>query len=212
MRKFAALAFTLILSVGIAGAQNSAGNNDSDKGGGGQTTVAEKHKVTLEERIKRQYARIDRAVGEGKISADKAGALKNNLAGIENNIASMKQASGGSLNEEQRINIMNLLKQNFNQIVTAAGAGTEQEQGAGTLGPEWQPGKDGAQNPKALLQQMKAQEKRALRQQRQQAMQTLEQQQLQYEKEMINNLGKQKPAIEESKSELQQVRQQAGAN
>ena len=170
------------------------------------------HHLSLAARIKRQYARIDQAVGEGKISPDKAGELKANPAGIENNIAAMKQAGGGTLNKEQIISTANQLKQSFNQILTAAGAGSEVEEGADVLGPTWKAGQDGAQDPKALLKQMKSQEKRALRQQRQAAMQALEQQQLQYEKEMINTLGKQKPAIEESKSQLQQVRQQAGAN
>lgn len=212
MRLRATAALALVILLGAAA--NAAQAQGKANGSKGEAAEAQKqnHKVTLEARIKKQYARIDTAVKDGKISADKADELRANLADIENSIASMKQAGGGSLNAEQHTQVANLLKQSFNQIVTASGAGTEVEQGADVLGPTWKTGKDGAQDPKALLKQMKSQEKRALRQQRQAAMQALEQQQLQYEKDMINTLGKQKPAIQDSKSQLQQVRQQSGAN
>jgi hypothetical protein len=113
---------------------------------------------------------------------------------------------------EQLKQVLNALSQNANQISTALGAGTSEEAGADALGPNWKPGKDGAQDPKALLKQMKKQEARELRQERQANEQILEQQQLDYEKEVISNLGQQKPAIQKKKNQLEEVRKENNAN
>ena len=59
---------------------------------------------------------------------------------------------------------------------------------------------------------MKAQEKRALRQEKQANEQALEQQQLDYEKEVIYNLSQQKAAVQKKKKELENVRKESGAN
>lgn len=62
------------------------------------------------------------------------------------------------------------------------------------------------------MKKMKAQEARELRQEKQVNEQTLEQQQLDYEKEVVNSLGQQRPAIQKKKNELEEVRKESGAD
>lgn len=163
-------------------------------------------------RVKRQLKRIQSGLDSGKLTAEQADKLRLLVNKVSSDAKAMRDQNGGALKDEQLVQVKSNLDQTFNQIETALGAGTKLPEDGSALGPKWKAGEDGAQDPKALLKQMKAQEKRALRQERQNNMQMLEQQQLDYEKEVVNKLGQQRPAIQEKKQELQNVREQAGAN
>lgn len=162
-------------------------------------------------RIKRQYRRIELGLKRGKLTEAQAEKLRVMVMSVENDLKSKRDASG-NLNEEQEKQIQNALNQNFNQINTALGMGTSMIEGKDTLGPEWKPGPDGAQDPKALLKKMKAQQTRMLRQEKQQNEQMIEQQELDYEKEVVHNLSNQKESIQKKKNELENVRKESGAN
>ena len=163
-------------------------------------------------RIKRQHKRIDAALKNGQLSEQQANRLHMDVANIENRAKIERLQNGGELNPQQHTTIENLLNQSGNQIETAMGVGTAVPAGANPLGPNWQPGPDGAQDPDALKKKLKAQERRALRQEKQANMQAIEQQQLQYEKEVVNSLGEQKTKIKQEKEELENARNKSGAN
>lgn len=163
-------------------------------------------------RIKRQQKRIDVALKNGQLSEQQANRLHMDVANIENRAKTERLQNGGELNPQQHTTIENLLNESLNQIETAIGVGTAVPSGANPLGANWQPGPDGAQDPDALRKKLKAQERRALRQEKQANMQAIEQQQLQYEKEVINNLGDQKTKIKQEKEQLENVRNNSGAN
>ena len=82
MRLRATAALALVILLGAAA--NAAQAQGKANGSKGEAAEAQKQnrKVPLETRIKKQYARINKAVKDGKISADKAGELKANLADI----------------------------------------------------------------------------------------------------------------------------------
>lgn len=163
-------------------------------------------------RIKRQHKKIDAALKNGQLNEQQANQLHMDVANIENRVKNERQQNGGELNPQQHTTIENLLNQSSNQINTTMGVGTAVSAGANPLGPNWQPGPDGAQDPDALKKKLKAQEKRALRQEKQANMQAIEQQQLQYEKEMVNSLSTQKKKIQQEKEQLENVRNNSGAN
>jgi hypothetical protein len=163
-------------------------------------------------RIKRQQKRIDTALKNGQLSEQQANRLHMDVANIENRAKIERLQNGGELNSQQHTTIENLLNESLNQIETAIGVGTAMPAGANPLGANWQPGPDGAQDPDALKKKLKSQERRALRQEKQANMQAIEQQQLQYEKEVINNLGDQKMKIKQEKEQLENARNNSGAN
>lgn len=166
----------------------------------------------VDARLQRQFKRIDHGLKNGKLTQQQADNLRTLVIKVQNDVKTKRAGNSGKLNAEQLKQVLNALSQNANQISTALGAGTSEEAGADALGPNWKPGKDGAQDPKALLKQMKKQEARELRQERQANEQILEQQQLDYEKEVISNLGQQKPAIQKKKNQLEEVRKENNAN
>jgi len=166
----------------------------------------------VDARLQRQFKRIDHGLKNGKLTQQQADNLRTLVINVQNDVKTKRAGNSGKLNAEQLKQVLNALSQNANQISTALGAGTSEEAGADALGPNWKPGKDGAQDPKALLKQMKKQEARELRQERQANEQILEQQQLDYEKEVISNLGQQKPAIQKKMNQLEEVRKENNAN
>ena len=178
----------------------------------GQSMVGKAKKDNINARIKRQHKKINAALKNGQLNEQQANRLQMDVANIENRVKNERQQNGGELNPQQHTTIENLLNQSSNQINTAMGVGTAVSAGANPLGPNWQPGPDGAQDPDALKKKLKAQEKRALRQEKQANMQAIEQQQLQYEKEMVNSLSTQKKKIQQEKEQLENVRNNSGAN
>jgi hypothetical protein len=179
----------------------------------GQSMAGKAKKAdNINARIKRQHKKINAALKNGQLNEQQANRLQMDVANIENRVKNERQQNGGELNPQQHTTIENLLNQSSNQINTAMGVGTAVSAGANPLGPNWQPGPDGAQDPDALKKKLKAQEKRALRQEKQANMQAIEQQQLQYEKEMVNSLSTQKKKIQQEKEQLENVRNNSGAN
>ncbi len=163
-------------------------------------------------RLRRQSKKIDAALKNGQLSEQQANRLHMDVANIANRAKNERLQNGGELNPQQHTTIENLLNQSLNQIETAMGVGTAVPAGANPLGANWQPGPDGAQDPDALKKKLKAQERRALRQEKQANIQAIEQQQLQYEKEVINSLGEQKTKIKQEKEQLENARNNSGAN
>lgn len=178
----------------------------------GQSMAGKAKKDNINARIKRQHKKIDAALKNGQLNEQQANQLHMDVANIENRVKNERQQNGGELNPQQHTTIENLLNQSSNQINTTMGVGTAVSAGANPLGPNWQPGPDGAQDPDALKKKLKAQERRALRQEKQANMQAIEQQQLQYEKEMVNSLSTQKKKIQQEKEQLENVRNNSGAN
>ena len=203
----------LILATVMLGQISQPGFCKPSAGDDGEGQTHKHGKATTPDmRVKKQFKRIEMGLKSGKLTEAQANKLRNLVSAVEQDIKAKRAANGGELKEEEKVRIENVLKQNANQINTALGAGTSLGEGPDVLGPEWKPGPDGAQNPKALLKQMKAQEKRALRQEKQANEQALEQQQLDYDKEVIYNLSQQKAAVQKKKKELENVRKESGAN
>lgn len=178
----------------------------------GNLAFASKNAMDPATRIKRQYLRIESGVKDGSLSQDVASKLKSNVSQIEIDFNAKRQAAGGRLNPEDMKTIQSQLNENSDQIETAEAGGTKKVSSSKALGPKWTPGPDGAQNVKSLKKQMKAEEKRELRQERQALEQKLEGQQLDYEKQMVEKLGEQRPEIQKKKSDLQEIRQESGAD
>lgn len=190
------MALALALSLVFAGNQAFASRNAMDPA----------------TRIKRQYLRIENGVKDGTLSQDVAAKLKQNVSQIESDFNAKRQADGGKLNPEDMKTIQSQLNENSDQIETAEGGGTKKVNSSNSLGPKWTPGPDGAQNTKSLKKQMKAEEKREVRQEKQALEQKLEGQQLDYEKQMVEKLGEQRPEIQKKKSDLQDIRKESGAD
>lgn len=169
-------------------------------------------KDVLAGRIKRQHYRINHAFKSGFITDDQAKELAGAVDQIAAEVEQLRQANGGQLKPEQFKQIENSLNQSSDQIKTAAESGNAEVQSGKVLGPTWTKGPDGAQNPKKLKNQMKAENRRELRQERQNTEQKIEQQQLQYEREMVDTLGDQKQDILKQKEELKDVRKESGAD
>lgn len=201
--RYLIIATAILSQFTQSGAQAQNGNGSSPDPG-------KKHSLTIDERVKHQYKRIDKGLKEGKLTEEQANKLRAMVIAVESDIKAKR--SNGQLKPEDKTQIENTLKQNANLISTALGAGTSAPEGEGVLGPEWKAGKDGAQDPKKLLKQMKSQEARQLRQEKQNMEQIMEQQQLDYQKQVIYNLGQQKSAIQKKKKELENVRNESGAN
>ncbi len=166
----------------------------------------------IDVRIKRQTHKINKAVEDSTLQPKEAEKLKANLKSIANEAETYRGQSRGTLSSIETTKLNNDLNQNFNNIETAIGSGKKMPVSGQALGPKWSQGPDGAQDPAKLRRQMKAQEKRQLRQYDQAMQQVQEQQQQQYEKEMLNKLGQQRPEILQNKQDIEKIRQKTGAN
>ena len=165
----------------------------------------------LNTRIHRQLQRIERGVKIGAINADQANKLRASVLSLQGQVAAKRQADG-TLKKEDLTLFENLFNQNSNMIHSTIGSGERKADGAAAVGPAWTPGKDGAQNPKSLLQEMKVENRGELRQERQAIEQKLEQQQLDYEHQMIPELANQKKSILNGKQQLKDIRKEQNAN
>ncbi len=165
----------------------------------------------LDVRIHRQFARITNGVKTGALNADQANQLRASVQSLQNQVAAKRQPDG-SLKKEDLVLFENLFNQNSNMIRTMAGTGERKSDGAAAVGPAWAPGKDGAQNPRALLKEMKVENRRELRQERQAIEQKIEQQQLDYEHQMIPELANQRKSIVNGKQQLKDIRKEQNAN
>lgn len=165
----------------------------------------------LNTRIHRQLQRIERGVRIGAITADQANRLKASVLSLQGQVAAKRQPDG-SLKKEDLTLMENLFNQNSNMIHSAIGSGEHKADGSAAVGPAWTPGKDGAQNSHSLLKEMKIENRRELRQERQAIEQKLEQQQLDYEHQMIPELGNQRKAILNGKQQLKDIRKEQNAN
>ncbi len=176
------------------------------------TAIAAKGPLSPDARIKKQYSRIDSALKSGSLTQDQADSLKANVADIQRDVDTKKASNGGSLKAEDLKTIESQLNENSNQIQAAQAGGSKNVNGSNTLGAKWAKGADGAQNPNKLKKEMKAEEKRELRQEKQALEQKVENQQLDYEKQMVEKLGEQRPEIQKKKSDLQDIRKESGAD
>lgn len=165
----------------------------------------------LNTRIHRQLERINHGVKLGAINADQANKLRASVQSLQNQVAAKRQPDG-SLKKEDLIQFENLFNQNSNMIHSFVGAGERKADGGNVLGPAWTPGKDGAQNTNSLLKEMKVENRRELRQERQAIEQKIEQQQLDYEHQMIPELANQKKSILNGKQQLKDIRKEQNAN
>lgn len=165
----------------------------------------------IAERIHRQNARINHGIKLGAIKPDQASKLKAALTSLEQQI-SAKRRPDGSLKREDLTQFENVLNQNSEMIRSLTGAGESVADGGHALGPNWTPGRDGAQNPAALEKEMKIENRREVRQERQAIEQKIEQQQLDYEHQMLPELADQKKSIMKGKQQTKQIRQEQGSN
>jgi len=166
----------------------------------------------LDARISRQMRRINRGQKEGTVNQKQAKELKDELNGIALEIENARKKANGKLSNTQTTKFDNALNQNFNTIQTQLGAGKKVKESGAASGPRWSKGTDGAQDPKALRRQMKIQEARQLKQYSQAMQQVQEMQQQQYEKDMLQTLGQQRPQILKNKQQIEQLRDKTGAN
>lgn len=155
----------------------------------------------LAQRIHRQHWRINHALKSGLIKDDQAKTLRDAVDKISADVQSARTKSGGTLGPEQMKQFESSLNQTSEQIRIVAEAGDASVQSA-----------KGSQNSKGLLQQMKSENKRELKQEHQINERKIEQQQLQYEKEMVERLGEQKQDIIKGKEDLKDVRKESGAD
>lgn len=184
-----------LISYGSAvNAQNAAGAADN-----------------INARCHRQMERIAHGVKSGAISAGQATKMRATVQSLQQQALAKRQPDG-SLKKEDLILFENQLNQNSNLIRSLTGAGESKADGGNVVGPAWTPGKDGAQNPAALMKEMKIENRRELRQERQAIEQKLEQQQLDYEHKMIPELSNQRKAILNSKQQLRDIRKEQNAN
>jgi hypothetical protein len=166
----------------------------------------------LDARVSRQMSRIKRGEKEGTVNQKQAKKLKDDLNDIALQIENARKKGNGKLSTTQTTKFDNALNQNFNTIQTELGAGKKIKESGVASGPRWSQGTDGAQDPKALRRQMKIQEARQLRQYGQAMQQVQEMQQQQYEKDMLQTLGQQRPEILKNKQQIEQIRDKTGAN
>lgn len=166
----------------------------------------------VDERIQHQHKRIKHALEEGWIDQSRANTLRQTLDDLSSQIAKERQQNSGQLKPEQKVSVENILNENNQLIKSIEGAGKSVLEPGDVVGPKWSTGTDGAQNAPVLLRQMKQQEKRQLTQERQALEQKLEQQQLQYEREMLPKLGDQRRDIIKQQGDVKNIRTESGAN
>ena len=204
-------ALLIAIAIGTLAMPTLAQNKTVGDGNGNAANQAPASDV-LAQRIHRQHWRINHALKSGLIKEDQAKSLRDAVDGIAADVQAARAKNGGTLKPEELKQFENSLNQSSEQIRTLAEAGDATVQSGKVLGPTWSKGQDGAQNPKNLLQQMKSENKRELRQERQATEQKIEQQQLQYEKEMVERLGEQKQDIIKGKEDLKDIRKESGAD
>jgi hypothetical protein len=166
----------------------------------------------LDARINRMTRRVNFGLKQGFIQQDQADKLQNDLKDIGMQAASARKANGGQLKPTDLTGFESRLNQNSNLIQSYNRAGSRKTAAPNATGPAWVKGDDGAQDPRMLKRRMKAQEQKQLQQEDAAIMQVKEQQQQQYEKEMLEKLGSQRPTILKNKQDLDQIRQNTGAN
>ncbi len=166
----------------------------------------------VDERIEHQHKRIKHALEEGWIDQARAAKLGQALDDLSRQIAKEREQNSGALKPEQAVSAENVLNENNQLIKSIEGAGKSMLEPGNVVGPKWTTGTDGAQNAPTLLRQMKQQEKRQLTQERQALEQKLEQQQLQYEREMLPKLGDQRRDIIKQQGDVKDIRLESGAN
>jgi len=166
----------------------------------------------IDARVNRLSRRINFALKQGNIQQDQAEKLQSDLKDIGIQAAAARKTNGGQLKPTDLTGFESQLNQKFNLIKSYSQSGVRSTADKNASGPTWAKGQDGAQDPRTLKKRMKAQEKRQLEQEDQAIMQVKEQQQQQYEKEMLEKLGSQRPTILKNKQDIDQVRQNTGAN
>lgn len=201
------IAFSLASIASPVFAQNHATTADNSPGAE-QTTPAD----VITKRVNRQHLRVNHALKAGLITDEQAQKLRASIDEIALDAADKRQKNNGEIKPEDLTQIENSLNQSSEEIRSAAEAGHARIQSGQVLGPKWTPGLDGAQNPKRLLQEMKKENQRELRQERQNTEQKIEQQQLEYEREMTNRLSDQREDVLKQKEELKEIRKDAGAD
>lgn len=193
-----------MLVIGSAGSAQPAAS-----AGTGTTQAAAPDNIA--QRIHRQNVRINHGVKTGTIKPDQATKLRASLSGLEQQVAGKRQADG-TLKKEDLTQFENVLNQNNNMIRSLTGAGESVADGGNVLGPKWTPGKDGAQDAAALEKEMKIENRREVRQERQAIEQKIEQQQLDYEHQMLPELATQKKTILKGKQQTKDIRQEQDSN
>jgi len=166
----------------------------------------------VDARIERLTRRVNFGLKNGNIQKDQADKLINDLNDIGTQAAAARKANGGTLKPTDLTGFQSRLNQNFNVVKSFNQAGARGTVSANASGPGWAKGQDGAQDPRVLKRRMKQQEKRQLEQEDQAIMQVKEQQQQEYEKQMLQKLGSQRPEILKNKQDIDQIRQNTGAN
>lgn len=171
-----------------------------------------RRKHTPEGRIRHQRERISRGISQGTITEEQAKKLRASLDSLEASLNSQRQANGGELKEEQLVQAENSLNQSNDMIKSFESAGSKVVDNGKVLGPTWSTGKDGAQNSGNLLKKMKDENKREQRQYRQAMEQNTEQQQLDYEKQMMQKFQNQRQNIQQQQGDLKNERKETGAD
>ncbi len=163
-------------------------------------------------RIQELNQRINFGVKQGTIKPGQADRLRQTLTDIGSRAGELRKANRGTLKNTDLAGLESRLNQQTNIIHSYNQAGTRQVVAKNATGPAWAAGQDGAQDPRKLKRRMKVQEQRQLHQFDQANMQIREQQQQDYEKEMLQKLGSQRPEILKNKQDLERIRQNTGAN
>lgn len=166
----------------------------------------------IQQRLKHQHKRIKHAIEQGTITKQQADKLMSDLDNLSDKVDSQRRSNGGQLNPEQLRKAESALNQTNELIKSFEGAGTSVSDSSKKLGPTWTPGPDGAQNPAALKRQMRQENRRELRQEHQANEQVLEQQQLDYERQMLPAMAKQRKNIIKQKQDVDQIRKESGSN
>jgi hypothetical protein len=175
-------------------------------------SLAQQNGDNVDRRVQRLSRRVDFALSKGTITEDKAAELKATLTSISTDAAAARKNNGGALNPTDLTRFTSKLNQQMNLVNSFAAAGERKTVDPSANGPKWAKGQDGAQDPIQLKREMKKEEARQLRQESQALMQVKEMQQQQYEKEMLQKLGGQRPEILQNKQQIDQVRDTSGAN
>jgi hypothetical protein len=177
------------------------------------TTNPAPHKFTgklLELRIRRQRDNVQQGLTNGTLSKTQAGSINSNLDALAAEIDMDRKKNGGVLNPNEVKSLDNRLTESRNILQAAAGSNKRIDDGPNTLGAKWVPGPDGGENPKALTAEMRKEEKRELRQARQNFSETLERQQIEYERAAMQSLNDNRSGIINEKTGLENVRKDGG--
>lgn len=163
-------------------------------------------------RVQRLTRRVEINLQQGTITKEQADKLRADISDIGKQAADARKSNNGCLNPTQITDFENQLNQQLSIVDSFNSAGKRKVGKGNVVGADWTPGEDGAQNSQKLKQKMKVDQRRLDRQYQQAQMQIKEQQQQQYEKEMLNELGQQRPAILQNKKDIKNIRESTGAN